>query len=286
MNRSERDVRAEMVGDSARAEKLASMKAKIGAQGEEAIGDGRWSDGPLAKDAVHRGELRVVEFEESFQTDQKRGCCRCRVQADGPKSGRHGHRLPKLLRNPGAVEGEVRTRGKSVGDGGDAVVSESQQRGVIEAMSRGYPKSGLKAMRAQEGDSLPDPLALNGGGNADKLAAAVERHESPAARGAEMTIAVECDGGSGGLQGTHLWPEIGMEVIRGERRDLVGMRAGGACECWVHQCGIAIVGNDGEDGLEVEAIDESQKRRPHSGGHGWGEVVDAQQILGLGRRWN
>lgn len=202
------------------------MKAKVGAQSEEAIRDGRWSNGPLAKDAVNRGELRVMEVEKGFQTSEKRGRCRCRVQADGPKSRRHGHWLPKLLRNPRAVEGEMRTRGESVGEDGDAVMSEGQKRGVIEAMTRSYPKSGLKPMRAQEADSLPDPVALDGGGDADKLAAAVERHESPAARGAEMTIAVERDGGSGGLQGAHLRPEIGMECVRRQCGDRIGIGDG------------------------------------------------------------
>ena len=148
------------------------------------------------------------------------------MQTDGPKSGRHGARLPKLLRNPGAVEGEMRTRGESVGDDGDAVVSEGQKRRVIEAMTWGYPKGGLKPMRAQDGDSLPDPFALKRSGDADKFAAVMKRDKSPAARGAEVTVAVESDGGSGGLQGSHLRPEIGMKGVRGECGDLARMRDG------------------------------------------------------------
>ena len=46
------------------AKRLTGVMASIGAQGEEAIGDGRWSDRPLAKDARDTGEVSVVVGKE------------------------------------------------------------------------------------------------------------------------------------------------------------------------------------------------------------------------------
>ncbi len=120
---------------------------------------------------------------------------------------------------------------------------QGAERGAIEAVARGDPDGGFKRLRAQDADSLPDPFALKMRGDADEFIAAMQGNESPAARGAEMTVAVKADGSTGGLQRAHLWPEIW--VRRGET-----------------ERGVAVVGHDGEDGLELVAVNECENLRP------------------------
>ena len=147
-------------------------------------------------------------------------------------------RAPELLRNPSEAAAKERAAGKAIGDQMNSLGAERLQGVRVESVARGDPDSGVEAVSCAGCRGLREIHdALSSGGDAGELRGASQAEQAASAAGAEMPIAVQTDDGSCGLKSTHLAPEVG--VGRGDR-----------------EFRVVVVGNDGENRLQTEFLDE------------------------------
>jgi len=164
------------------------------------------------------------------------------------------------LRNPGHGAAKERHAGETVGQERNSLPQQRPDGFGIEAVTRRNPDLRVEAVAAQDAEALPDPCALRFRGHAGKLRGAVQIDQAAPPAHAQMAVAVQANLRSGSLESPHALPE---------RR--VGWRN--------LELRIAIVGNHGQNRLQVEICDQCLPLRPAFGPNRGAKIVDAQQVL-------
>lgn len=215
---------------------------------------------------VKRCELASVLTEEGSELVDLAVFGGVGVEADGPEAFAARDGRPELHGNPLQAAAGVGHAGETVGEVENSLVAEGLEGVAVEAVAGRYPQSGFEAVTAKDVEPLGDEPGLLIHGEAGEFCVFVEREQAFSGCRADVAEAVKGDGASGGLEVAHFRPETG-----------VGRRG--------FEVRIAIVWDDGEDGLDSEVLNEGAQALPAVRVDGGTEVVDAEEVLrGLGWR--
>jgi len=120
------------------------------------------------------------------------------------------------------------------------------ERVRVKSMTRRDPYSGVEPVTAQDTQALADPRVLRFGGDAGKFRRAGEAKQAAALAQAEMATAVETNDSPRVFERAHSLPK---GRVRGRKLEI----------------GVAVVGNNGEDRLQPELLDQGLEAQPAFG---------------------